>query len=167
MRGIGRIESIEQLKRSVIKATNGTPVILEQVAEVKIGSALRRGDGLFRGKRALILTVSKQPAADTPTVVKAVEQAMEEIKPGLPPDVKFTKTFDQNLFIETSIKNVEDALRDGTIIVSIIRQLESRGLDIKRLPSNREAQLGGRITFIVPIQHVFAGLGSLVDGLDA
>ena len=120
VRGIGRIESIEQLKRSVIKATNGIPVLLEQVAEVKIGPALRRGDGLFRGKRALILTVSKQPVADTPTVVKAVEEAMEEIKPGLPPDVKFTKTFDQNLFIETSLKNVEDALRDGTVIVSVV-----------------------------------------------
>lgn len=120
VRGIGRIESIEDLKRSVIKATNGTPVLLEQVAEVKIGPALRRGDGLFRGKRAVILTVTKQPTGDTPTVVKAVEAAMEEIKSSLPEDVKFTKTFDQDLFIEASIKNVEEALRDGTIIVSVI-----------------------------------------------
>lgn len=120
IRGIGRIESIDKLKRSVIKATKGTPILLEQVAEVKIGPALRRGDGLFRGKRAVILTVTKQPAADTPTVVKAVEAAMEEIQPGLPKDVKFTKTFDQNLFIEGSVKNVEEALRDGTIIVSVI-----------------------------------------------
>ncbi len=120
VRGIGRIESIDQLKRSVIKATNGTPVLVEQVAETKIGPPLKRGDGLFRGKRAVILTVSKQPAADTPTVVKAVEEAMAEIKAGLPKDVTFTKTFDQNLFIEASVKNVEDALRDGVIIVSII-----------------------------------------------
>ena len=120
VRGIGRIESIDQLKRSVIKATNGTPVLVEQVAQTKIGPPLKRGDGLFRGKRAVILTVSKQPAADTPTVVKAVSEAMEEIKAGLPKDVTFTKTFDQNLFIEASVKNVEDALRDGVIIVSII-----------------------------------------------
>lgn len=120
VRGIGRIQSIEKLKRAVIKASNGTPVLLEQVAEVKIGPALRRGDGLFGGKRAVILTVTKQPVADTPTVVKAVEEAMEEIKPGLPKDVTFTKTFDQNLFIEASVKNVEEALRDGVIIVSVI-----------------------------------------------
>ncbi len=75
IRGIGRIESINQLKRSVIKAAKGTPILLEQIAEVKIGPGLRRGDGLFQGKRAVILTVSKQPAADTPTVVKAVEAA--------------------------------------------------------------------------------------------
>jgi CzcA family heavy metal efflux pump len=120
VRGIGRIDSIDQLKRSVIKANKGTPILLEQVADVQIGPALRRGDGLYNGKRAVILTVSKQPAADTPTVVKAVEEAIAEIKPGLPQDVKFAKTFDQNLFIEGSVKNVEEALRDGTIIVSVI-----------------------------------------------
>lgn len=120
VRGVGRIDSIDQLKRSVIKATKGTPVLLEQVADVQIGPALRRGDGLFKGKRAVILTVTKQPAADTPTVVRAVEEAMAEIKPGLPKDVVFAKTFDQNLFIEGSVKNVEEALRDGTIIVSVI-----------------------------------------------
>ena len=120
IRGIGRIESIDALKRSVIKAPQGKPILLKQVAEVKIGPALRRGDGLFQGKRAVVLTVAKQPAADTPTVVKAVEAAMAEIKPGLPQGMTFTKTFDQNLFIEASIKNVEEALRDGTIIVSVV-----------------------------------------------
>ena len=120
VRGIGRIESVEQLQKSAIKAINGAPVLLEQVADVKIAPALRRGDGLFRGKRALILTVTKQPVADTPTVVKAVEAAMAELKAGLPKDVTFTKTFDQDLFIEASISNVEEALRDGTIIVSVI-----------------------------------------------
>ena len=120
VRGIGRLQDIQQLKRSVIKAVNGVPVLLEQVAEVKIGSSLRRGDGLFWGKRAVVLTVSKQPVADTPTVVRAVDDAMAEIKAGLPKGVQFAKTFDQNLFIDLSIKNVEEALRDGVIIVSIV-----------------------------------------------
>jgi CzcA family heavy metal efflux pump len=120
VRGIGRIESIESLKQSVIKSVNGTPILLEQVADVKIGPGFRRGDGLFRGKRSVILTVTKQPNSDTPTVVKAVDAAMEDLKAGLPTDVKFFKTFDQNLFIQLSIENVTDALRDGVIIVSVI-----------------------------------------------
>ncbi|MBD2772081.1 efflux RND transporter permease subunit [Iningainema tapete] len=120
VRGVGRIESIEQLKKSVIKAKNGTPVLLEQVADVQIGAALKRGDGSFAGKKAVILTVNKQPTADTPSVTKAVEKAMEEIKAGLPKDVKIKITFRQEDFIEASIKNVEEALRDGTIIVSIV-----------------------------------------------
>jgi CzcA family heavy metal efflux pump len=120
VKGLGRLESIEQLKKSVIKADKGAPVLLEQVATVQIGPGLRRGDGIFQGQRAVILTVTKQPTGDTPTVVKLVEAAMAELKPGLPAGVSFTKTFDQNLFIEASVKNVEEALRDGAIIVSVI-----------------------------------------------
>jgi CzcA family heavy metal efflux pump len=120
VKGLGRLESIEQLKKSVIKAAKGTPVLLEQVATVQIGPGLRRGDGIFQGKRAVILTVTKQPNGDTPTVVKAIEAAMAELKPSLPTGVSFTKTFDQNLFIADSVKNVEEALRDGAIIVSVI-----------------------------------------------
>lgn len=120
VRGVGRIESIEQLKKSVIKASNGTPVLLEQVADVQIGAALKRGDGSFAGKKAVILTVNKQPTADTPSVTKAVEAAMEEVKQSLPKDVKVTVTFRQEDFIEASLKNVEEALRDGTIIVSVV-----------------------------------------------
>ncbi|WP_392408690.1 efflux RND transporter permease subunit [Chlorogloeopsis fritschii] len=120
VRGVGRIESIEQLKKSVIKASNGTPVLLEQVADVQIGAALKRGDGSSAGKKAVILTVNKQPTADTPSVTKAAEAAMEELKASLPKDVKVTETFRQEDFIEASIKNVEEALRDGTIIVCVI-----------------------------------------------
>lgn len=120
VRGIGRIESIEQLKKSVIKARNGTPVLLEQVADVQIGAALKRGDGSFNGKKAVVLTVNKQPTGDTPTVTKAVEAALEEMKPSLAKDVKVTETFRQEDFIEASLKNVEEALRDGIIIVCIV-----------------------------------------------
>jgi CzcA family heavy metal efflux pump len=120
VKGLGRLESIEQLKKSVVKADKGAPVLLEQVATVQIGPGIRRGDGIFKGKRAVILTVTKQPAGDTPTVVKAVEAAMAELRPSLPDGVGFTKTFDQSLFIDDSVKNVEEALRDGAIIVSVI-----------------------------------------------
>jgi CzcA family heavy metal efflux pump len=120
VKGLGRLESIEQLKKSVIKANKGAPVLLEQVANVQIGPGIRRGDGIFQGKRAVILTVTKQPTGDTPKVVKLVEEAMAELKPSLPEGVNFTKTFDQSLFIDISIKNVEEALRDGAIIVAVI-----------------------------------------------
>jgi CzcA family heavy metal efflux pump len=120
VKGLGRLESIEQLKKSVIKSNKGAPVLLEQVANVQIGPGIRRGDGIFQGKRAVILTVTKQPTGDTPKVVHLVEEAMAELKPSLPEGVSFTKTFDQSLFIDISIKNVEEALRDGAIIVAVI-----------------------------------------------
>jgi CzcA family heavy metal efflux pump len=120
IRGIGRIESIEDLQKSVVTSRNGTPILLEDVAEVKIGAALKRGDGSVNGQAAVVVVVNKQPLADTPTVTKAVEEAIAELQPSLPPDVNVMVTFRQSDFIDASIENVRNSLRDGIIIVSII-----------------------------------------------
>ncbi|MBD2433061.1 MULTISPECIES: CusA/CzcA family heavy metal efflux RND transporter [Fischerella] len=120
IRGVGRIDSIEQLGSSAIAARNGTPILLKDIADVRIGAALKRGDGSLNGQRAIVVMVNKQPQYDTPTVTRAIERAMEEVKAGLPKDVKVTETFRQENFIEAAIENVTSSLRDGTIIVSII-----------------------------------------------
>jgi len=120
IRGVGRVESIADLAQSVVASHNGTPVLLSDVADVRIGAALKRGDGSLDGKRAIVVMVNKQPLADTPSVTKAVEAVMEEIKPSLPPNVKVQVTFRQSDFIDASIANVRNSLRDGIIIVSII-----------------------------------------------
>ncbi len=120
IRGIGRIESIEDLKRSVITARNGTPVKIADVADVQIGAGIKRGDGSFNGQKAIIITVDKQPLADTPTVTRAVEAAMAELVASLPKDIKVTATFRQKNYIDSSIENVREALVEGSIIVAII-----------------------------------------------
>ncbi|MFB2936137.1 efflux RND transporter permease subunit [Aerosakkonemataceae cyanobacterium BLCC-F154] len=120
IRGLGRVESIEQLAKSAVTARNGTPVLLQDVAEVRIGATLQRGDGSLDGERAIVLLVNKQPQYDTPAVTKAIAKAMEEVKAGLPKDVKVTETFRQQNFIDSAIENVTSSLRDGIIIVSII-----------------------------------------------
>lgn len=120
IRGIGRITAIEDLQKSVVTAQNGTPVLLRDIADVKISAEVKRGDGSFNTQSAVVVMVNKQPQADTPTATKAVEAAMEELKPSLPPNVKYTVTFRQESFIDDAIENVTSSLRDGTIIVSII-----------------------------------------------
>ena len=120
IRGVGRIETIEQLAQSVVTARDGKPILLQDIASVQIGAALQRGDGSANGQRAVVVVINKQPLADTPTVTRAVEQAMEEIKAGLPKDVRVLETFRQNSFIDSAIANVRDSLRDGIIIVSVI-----------------------------------------------
>ena len=120
IRGVGRIETIEQLAQSVVTAKDGKPILLQDIASVQIGGALQRGDGSANGQRAVVVVINKQPLADTPTVTRAVEQAMEEIKAGLPKDVRVLETFRQNSFIDSAIANVRDSLRDGIIIVSVI-----------------------------------------------
>jgi CzcA family heavy metal efflux pump len=120
IRGIGRIESIADLQKSTITARNGVPVKLQDVAEVKIGGAIKRGDGSFNGKPAIILMVNKQPLADTPTVSRAIEVAMKEIQAGLPPEIKVATTFRQDSYIDSSVQNVSSSLIQGSIIAAII-----------------------------------------------
>ncbi|MGB7895194.1 MAG: efflux RND transporter permease subunit, partial [Microcoleus sp.] len=120
IRGVGRIETIEELAESVVISRDGKPIKLRDVAEVKLGAALARGDGSVNGERGVVLLVNKQPQIDTPTVTRAVEKAMEEVQAGLPQDVKVQVTFRQESFIDSAIENVRDSLRDGIIIVSVI-----------------------------------------------
>ncbi len=77
IRGIGRIESIEELQQSVITSRNGTPVKISDIADVEIGGAIKRGDGSFNGEKAIIVMINKQPQADTPTVTRAVGQCQK------------------------------------------------------------------------------------------
>lgn len=120
IRGIGRIESIEDLGSSVVDSRQGTPVRLSDVAEVTIGEGVKRGDGSLNGQPAIVVMVNRQPQADTPTVTRALKAAMTEIAAGLPPDVKVDTTFRQESYIESSVDNVRSALVEGSIIVALI-----------------------------------------------
>ncbi len=120
VRGIGRIEELDDLKQSVVTARNGTPVRLADLADVKIGTAIQRGNGSLNGQPAVIMMVNKQPLIDTPTVTRAVEAAMQEVKAGLPQDVRLKRTFSQDTYIESSVENVRAALIEGGIIVALV-----------------------------------------------
>jgi len=121
VRGIARTSELEALGNSYIKSENGKPVRIRDVAEVKIGSAVKMGYASENAKPAVILTVSKQPNANTVELTKRIEENLATLLKTLPPDVKLdTKIFRQADFIETSVKNVQDALLEGAIFVVII-----------------------------------------------
>lgn len=116
----GRALSVEDLANSVVKSTNGTPITLGQLAEIKIGNAFKRGDGNFNGEPAVIMQVHKRPGADTLSVAKEAEKALNELKKSFPKDVKVHKIYDQSDYITAAVTNVQDAIRDGAILVIIV-----------------------------------------------
>ncbi len=120
IRGVGRIESVADLQQSAIASRQGIVVRIGDVADVKIGAAIKRGDGSFNGKKAVIVMVNRQPIADTPTVTQAVEAAMAQVQQALPKDIKVTVTFRQEEYINSSVENVRSALVEGSIIVTVI-----------------------------------------------
>jgi nickel/cobalt tolerance cation efflux system protein len=123
VRGIGQVQSIEDLQASVVKVQDGRPILLKEVAEVKTGAALKRGDGSFNGQPAVVMMVNKQPDVDTPTVTQAVEAVMRSLQPTFPADVQVTQTFRQANFIDSAVGNVGKSLIEGIIIVSVIMLL--------------------------------------------
>jgi Cu/Ag efflux pump CusA len=121
IRNIGRANTLEDLANTVVSNRDAAPILLKQVAEVKFGGPIKRGDGSFNGKPAVILSIEKQPGSSTLTVTDEVLKAIEEIKSSLPQNIHInTDVFQQKSFIVNSITNVEHALRDGFILVIII-----------------------------------------------
>ena len=121
IRNIARANTLEDLANTVIANKNNAPVLLKQIADVKFGAAVKRGDGSLNGKPAVILNIEKQPGANTVTLTDEILKAIAELQVSLPKDVKIqTNVFRQKDFIVNSLSNVESALRDGFILVIII-----------------------------------------------
>jgi Cu/Ag efflux pump CusA len=121
VRGIARTYDLEELGATFIKSNNGKPVRVRDVAEVKIGSAVKMGYASGSAKPAIIVSVSKQPNTNTLDLTRRIEANLVSIQKTLPPDVVLdTKIFRQADFIETSVKNVQTALIEGAIFVVII-----------------------------------------------
>lgn len=121
IRNLGRTKQLEDLQGLAVAYENGIPVLLEQVASVRYAAAFKRGDAGLNGSPAVILSVQKQPAADTVELTQQVESALAELKQGLPSGLLAPEVlFRQADFIEASIGNVVEALRDGAIMVTII-----------------------------------------------
>jgi HME family heavy-metal exporter len=121
IRQIGRSTRIEDLQNLVVAVRDGQPIPLKQVAEVKLAPAVKRGDAGYGGEPAVILSVQKQPGADSVALTRQVEQAIAELSRSLPAGIDAPRfLFKQATFIEHALTNVEHALRDGAILVAVI-----------------------------------------------
>lgn len=121
VRALGRITHLDELGNVVVKADSERPILLRHVASITEGAQVKRGDASVNGKPAVILTIAKQPGADTRALTDLVTDAIHDLQSGLPGDIRFnTDVYQQKGFIELSVRNVEEALRDGGILVVIV-----------------------------------------------
>jgi len=121
VRSLGRVQDVRELEKVVVKAAAHRPVLLAEVARVAEAAQAKRGDAAVNGRPAVMLTISKQPGADTRKLTEDVVRALDELKPSLPPDLRINAdVYQQRTFIDLSIQNVVEALRDGGILVVIV-----------------------------------------------
>jgi CzcA family heavy metal efflux pump len=121
IRHLGRSNRVEDLAGIAVAWKEGRAILLEQVASVAFAAGLKRGDAGYNGLPAVIVSVQKQPDADTVQLTAQVESALAELQRGLPPGLAEPRVlFRQADFIKASIGNVAEALRDGAIMVAIV-----------------------------------------------
>ena len=130
VRSLGRIQTADDLRKVVVTIRDSRPVTLEQIARVVEGPQVKRGDssafvrdenGEWQGGPAVVLTVNKQPNADTRQVTEDILAALADIQPSLPDDIRIQpEIYSQRAFIDRAIHNVIEALRDGGILVVIV-----------------------------------------------
>jgi HME family heavy-metal exporter len=121
VRSIGRVERLADLENVVVKPDPERPVVLRQVARIVEGAQIKRGDAALNGKPAVMLTVTKQPGADTRELTDKMIKVLDDLRPSLPADVWLNPhVYQQKTFIDVSIHNVIHALRDGGILVVLV-----------------------------------------------
>lgn len=121
IRQSGRVRSVEDIAGTVIKYHDGAPVKIGQVAEVRLGPALKRGTGADAGNPAVIMTIKKAPSTNTLSVTERIDEMLDALEPSLPDGLRINRQiFRQSDFINLSVSNVVHALRDAAIIVSVI-----------------------------------------------
>lgn len=121
VRNIGRVRDIAEFADAVVTTREGTPLTVGNVARVLEGVQVRRGDASINGEPAVIIMVSKQPNQDTVALTRAIEQAMATLRSALPEGVELDdRVFRQQHFIEASIDNVVEVMRDAAILVTLV-----------------------------------------------
>lgn len=121
IRHVSRTNKPEDLGRVSVSWKQGRTVMLNQVANVSYSAGLKRGDAGYNASPAVVVSVQKQPAADTVVLTKNIQTALEELKQGLPNGLSEPKVlFRQADFIKASVTNVSEALRDGAVMVAIV-----------------------------------------------
>ena len=124
VRGVLSTDKVDQIAKAVVRSNgvSGAPILLEDIADVQVGAKLPKlGTASERGKHAVLLTVTKQPATSTLELTDKLEASLQDLQKNLPADVKVsTDIFRQSRFIESSIGNVKKSLFEGGIFVVIV-----------------------------------------------
>jgi CzcA family heavy metal efflux pump len=121
IRVIGQLQNKQDIENIVVKVIKGVPITIRQISKVSLGHAQKRGDASINGKPGVVITIIKQPKANTLILTKKLDLALKDLKKSLPPNMEIKENlFNQAQFINRSISNVTKSLRDGAILIVIV-----------------------------------------------
>lgn len=155
--GIGLISSLKDIENIVVSYSNGIPVYVKNIAEVKYGEMLRQGAATKDGKGEVVTgIVMMLKGENSRDVIKRVKIKMQEIKKSLPEGVKIKPFYDQTNLIEQTINTVKNNLAEGGILVVIVLLI--------MLGDIRAALI---VAFTIPMAMMFSFIGMKNLGISA
>ncbi|GEP96589.1 CusA/CzcA family heavy metal efflux RND transporter [Chitinophaga cymbidii] len=121
IRGIGLVSNMEDIRKIVVKTVNGIPVLIRDVAEVKLGSAIRYGSVTYNGEKEVVGgIVMMLKGANSAAVVNRVKEKLATIQQSLPEDVVIEAFLDRTDLVDRAISTVKTNLIEGALIVIFV-----------------------------------------------
>jgi Cu/Ag efflux pump CusA len=119
--GVGRVLRPEDIGETMVAMRGDRAVLVRDLADVRLGPALKRGEGSHDAKPAVVLGIQKQPGANTLELTQRLDTVLADIQRSLPAGMKISQhIFRQADFIDVAVHNVVAALRDGAFLVIVI-----------------------------------------------
>jgi len=175
VRGVLQSADIGELGKAVVKKTGESPILISDVAEIKIGAKTPRlGIASEKTKPAVLITVTKQPNTNTIELSEKLDVSLAGLQKNIPSDIKIsTDIFRQERFINNSINNVQKSLYEGAIFVVIIlfiflmngrtTFISLMALPLSLLTSILALKLMGLTINTMSLGGMAIAIGSLVD----
>jgi CzcA family heavy metal efflux pump len=162
---IGRARSPEEIAETVVALRGDRSVLVRDIADVREGAALKRGEGSRNGKPAVIVGVLKQPGANTVELTARLDRELDAIQQELPDGT----TIDRRFFRQSDFIEV---LRDGGLLVAIVvlflANLRAAAITLTAMPLSLAAAVLVLRAFDATINTMTLGgmaiaIGALVD----
>ena len=171
---IGRARTPDEIADTVVALRGDRSVLVRDIADVREGAALKRGEGSRNGKPAVIVGVQKQPGANTVELTARLDRELDALQRELPKGMSIDRRiFRQSDFIEVAIQNVINALRDGGLLVVVIvvfflANLRAAAITLTAMPLSLAAAVLALRAFDATINTMTLGgmaiaIGALVD----
>ena len=171
---IGRARTPDEVADTVVALRGDRSVLVRDIADVREGGALKRGEGSRNGKPAVIVGVQKQPGANTVELTARLDRELDALQRELPQGMSIDRRiFRQSDFIEVAIQNVITALRDGGLLVVVIvvfflANLRAAAITLTAMPLSLAAAVLALRAFDATINTMTLGgmaiaIGALVD----
>jgi cobalt-zinc-cadmium resistance protein CzcA len=157
VRSVGLVTSIQDLESIVVKAEDGRPVYLRDLADIRLGGAIRRGVQTRDGVKEVVAgMVVKLFGSNSSTVIADVEEKMSQINQILPAGVRLVPYYEQKTLVEACVATVTSALLQGIVLVTIVLVVFMGSI-----------RPGIVVALSIPFSILFATLGMHYFGISA